>query len=215
MRLGRRRGPRPKPWAKAVLPGAEVAGQHDDVAGPGERRHGARQVARLRRRRWWWRPRSRREQPTSRRSGARPERRGRTPPRRRSCRAAPPTRRARSAASPWAPSSTTSSPALHVAVGADVDHHLVHGDHADHRVAAAADEHLLARAARAAGTHRRRSRSGSVATRGVALDVVPQAVGDAARRPRRGFTKATSVAQPHRRLERHAIGAGRATGAMP
>ena len=44
-RLGRRRAPRPKPWANAVLPGAELAGEQDEVAGPrelGQRRRPAR-----------------------------------------------------------------------------------------------------------------------------------------------------------------------------
>ena len=65
--------------------------------------------------------------------------------------------------SPWVAEQHGLVAGVHVAVGADVDHELIHRDRAHHRVAAAPDEHLLAARARVGAGRRRRSRSGSVA----------------------------------------------------
>ena len=148
------------------------------------------------------------EQPRSVRSGARPLRRARTPPRRRWCRGGPPTRPARSGAPPCAPSSTASSPDLHVAVGSDVDEHLVHGDHADHRVAAAADEHLLALEPEPP-EHPVGVADGERGDGGVALDGVQEAVGHPLPGGER-LHEGHLGGEPHRGLEREPVDERRA-----
>ena len=138
-----------EPLHEGRLAGAEVAGQHDDVAGPGQRRRPRRPGRASARRRRWWRPRSRRGSLRVAVAPLDPRTRWRRRPRRRSCRGGSPTRPGEMRSSPCGAEQHDLVADPHVAVGPDVDHHLVHRDHADHRVAAPADEHLLARGARA------------------------------------------------------------------